>query len=77
MKKQLISALVVESSTLKESVVAPLLEKFIDNIYHCNEGVEAIEIFKKHKPDLIITEINLPDINGYDLVDEIKRKLGV
>ena len=74
MKKQLISALVVESSSLKESVIASLLEKFVDEIYHSNNGDQAIKLYSKHNPDVIFTEINLSDTNGYDLIDKIKRK---
>ncbi len=74
MNKQLISALVVENSSLKESTVAVLLEKYVDIIYHCNNGNEALKLFSKHNPEIIITEINLPDINGYDLINKIKRK---
>ena len=37
------------------------------------DGKKGLEIFLKEKPDIILTDIKLPDINGLDLVKEIKN----
>jgi two-component system chemotaxis response regulator CheY len=36
-------------------------------------GFEALKILSREKPDLIITDINMPDINGLELVSFVKR----
>jgi CheY-like chemotaxis protein len=36
-------------------------------------GQEAIELAKKHRPDLIILDLSMPKMNGYDAAREIKR----
>ncbi len=36
-------------------------------------GVEALEIINETVPDIIITDINMPVINGYELIKEAKK----
>lgn len=42
------------------------------NIYTANTGKEAIEIFSSEKPDIVLLDIMLPDINGYDVFKEMR-----
>src|SRR5215217_3612807 len=37
------------------------------------DGLEALEIFKKNKPDLIITDVMMPKMHGFDLVTSIRQ----
>lgn len=37
---------------------------------------EAIELIKKDKPDLIILDLNLPDVSGYDFLN-MRKKLNI
>ena len=37
-----------------------------------HDGVEALEIFKRKPIDLIITDIMMPRMNGYDLISEVQ-----
>jgi two-component system, response regulator YesN len=39
------------------------------------DGREGIEEAKKHKPDLIITDISMPEVNGIDMAKEIREFL--
>jgi two-component system catabolic regulation response regulator CreB len=40
-------------------------------------GSDGLSAFSTYHPDLIILDIGLPDINGYELCKEIRRKLNV
>lgn len=40
-----------------------------------NDGVEAIEYLRRHRPDLIITDLNMPKVNGFELIESIKEIL--
>jgi len=37
------------------------------------DGLEAIEVFKLHNPDMILMDIRMPNMNGYEAALEIKK----
>ncbi|HWR72477.1 MAG TPA: response regulator transcription factor, partial [Nitrospirota bacterium] len=37
------------------------------------DGVEAIEGFKKHKPDIVLMDISMPKLGGLEATLEIKK----
>ena len=41
-------------------------------IFSAKNGQEAIEVAKKHLPDLILMDILMPDMNGYEVLALIK-----
>jgi two-component system chemotaxis response regulator CheY len=43
------------------------------DITETSSGFEALKFLSREKPDLIITDINMPDINGLELVSFVKR----
>jgi len=36
-------------------------------------GTEAISLFKEHKPNLVLLDIRMEDMNGVDVLEEIKK----
>lgn len=38
------------------------------------EGTQAVEMVKEHKPDLMILDIMLPGKSGYDILEEIRKE---
>lgn len=43
------------------------------NVFVANSGMDGIEIFKKVNPDIVLLDIMLPDISGYDVFNEIRK----
>lgn len=43
----------------------------------CQTGTDGIDAFSKWSPNLIILDIGLPDVNGYELCKEIRKKANV
>ncbi|PHR58547.1 MAG: response regulator receiver protein [Arcobacter sp.] len=52
--------------------VEKLLSKFFSNVFTAENGREGLDMFKKHQPDIIITDINMPEMNGLDMAEKIK-----
>ncbi|VYT71273.1 Transcriptional regulatory protein YycF [Clostridium tertium] len=47
-------------------------EGFI-NIYEADNGIDGILSAKENNPDIIILDVNMPDIDGYKVCDRIRR----
>ncbi|OGO80041.1 MAG: hypothetical protein A2Y21_11580 [Clostridiales bacterium GWC2_40_7] len=45
----------------------------IDTIYEAKDGIEAVDIVKCEKPDIIITDIKMPNLSGLELIREIEK----
>jgi two-component system chemotaxis response regulator CheY len=56
------------------SLIASTLEELEDyEITEASSGFEALKILPGREFDLIITDINMPDINGLELVNFVKK----
>lgn len=44
-----------------------------DNVYEANDGEDGLEKYKKIKPDVIITDIKMPKLNGIDMIKKIRE----
>lgn len=49
-----------------------LIKQF--NIIICNSGIEALNILKKETVDLLIIDIMMPNMNGYEFVNKLEKK---
>jgi DNA-binding response OmpR family regulator len=43
------------------------------DIMICSNGADGVEIFKRAHFDIVILDINLPDVNGLDLLPELRK----
>lgn len=68
MKKKL---LIVEDNLKLLNSMSALFEDYFD-ISEASNGVEGVEKARLHKPDIIISDIMMPEMNGYELVEELK-----
>lgn len=69
------SILVVEDSSMTRAMIKSSLEDFemdID-IIEASTGFEALKRLPSQNFDLIITDINMPDINGLELINFIRK----
>ena len=42
-------------------------------LYHANNGIEAIELFKQHQPQLILMDIKMPEKDGFEATAQIRK----
>lgn len=68
------SVLVVEDSATMRSLIASTLEEIGVplKITEASSGFEALRVLPRDHYDLIVTDINMPDINGLELVSFVK-----
>lgn len=64
--------LIVEDNDLNLKLFRDLLEANGYDTYETKEGIEAISLTRNVMPDLIIMDIQLPEISGLDITKKIK-----
>jgi len=67
-------ALVVDDSMLIRHTVCRFLEERGFAVESASNGLEALEILKKIKPNLIVTDIQMPKMDGTQLITELKKE---
>ena len=72
MKEEKLKILVVEDSKLNQEILRKILGKDY-NIVLAHDGVEAFEKVKSEHPDLILLDIILPGVDGFDILAELKN----
>lgn len=66
--------LIVEDELDLANIIKDYLEKELYEVEICTEGDKAIEIFDKFKPSLVILDLMLPGMNGYEICQNIRKK---
>jgi len=67
-----ISILVVEDEPKLLDRLVQYLEIFCDTIYQAKNGEEALTVYKKNLPNIILTDINMPKLTGVELIEDIR-----
>lgn len=49
-----------------------ILEKLPVDLHHASNGQQALELVSNLSPDLIVLDISLPDIHGWDVLKQVK-----
>jgi len=67
--------LIVEDNPINQALIQRELKKQgFDSLMLANNGKEAIDITLEHKPDLVLMDIQLPDMNGNIVVQKLREK---
>ncbi len=63
---------VEDDNELREQFIRILRPKFKE-IYEASDGVEAIEKYEKHAPDMMLVDINIPKIDGLEVIELLRK----
>lgn len=66
------SALYVEDEPVIRSLFETFLKKRLKILYVAEDGLDGLEQFKKYKPDLVISDVSMPKMNGLEMIKAIK-----
>jgi signal transduction histidine kinase len=66
--------LIVEDNKINMFLIRTLVKKILPNaiVVEAVDGNEAIQHFKEEKPDILLMDIQLPNMNGYEATKEIR-----
>jgi len=68
-------AVIVDDERLARKELRRLLDEHpeIEIIGECSNGIEAIEFINANKPDLVFLDIEMPEINGFEVIEKIDK----
>ncbi|WP_071515641.1 response regulator [Geitlerinema sp. PCC 9228] len=64
--------LVVEDSVTQREMISSLLRESGLSVAEAGDGVEALEKIQQSSPDLVVLDIVMPRMNGYELCRRLK-----
>ena len=67
------TVLIVEDNELNMKLFHDLLDAHGYETLRTREGLKALELAKEHKPDLILMDIQLPEVSGLEVTRWIKE----
>lgn len=67
------TVLVVEDNDLNMKLFHDLLEAHGYNILQTKDGMEALQLARQHQPDLILMDIQLPEVSGLEVTKWLKE----
>lgn len=67
----MIRVILIDDEPLARSIVKEYLQSHADVevIAECNDGFEGVKSIAQHKPDLIFLDIQMPKINGFEMLE--------
>lgn len=69
-----IKILYVEDDEITRENAVEYLQNFFEVIYEASDAIKALQLYEKYKPDIIITDIQMPKLNGLEFVQRIRQK---
>ncbi len=69
-----VKILYVEDDNTVNILISKFLEsKFMMEVISASNGKEGIEYYKKYNPDIIITDLSMPETNGIEMISRIRE----
>lgn len=65
--------LIVEDDVILASVLKDFFEENDFEVIHVISGEEAVEIYEKKRPSIVLLDIVLPGINGFEVIEEMQK----
>jgi len=67
--------IIIDDEPLARSIVKEYLQKYpeLELAAECNDGFDGLKAIQQHQPDLIFLDIQMPKINGFELLELIDQ----
>lgn len=75
-EKKVISILIVDDEFTNRIVLKGTLAKFGYNVLQAENGKIAVDVYRENRPDLVIMDVMMPEMDGYTAAALIKEEAG-
>src|SRR5678810_630168 len=67
--------IIIDDEPLARSIVIEYIQNFPDLVVSqvCSNGYEGVKAIQQYKPELIILDIQMPKINGFEMLELIEN----
>jgi len=67
----MIKAILIDDEPLARSILAEYLQAYkdIEVVQQCGDGFEGVKAIAQHQPDLIFLDVQMPKINGFEMLE--------
>lgn len=69
-----LKVLLVDDMEINRSLARAMLEEYSCTVQEAESGLEAIEVYEDDTYDVVLMDINMPDINGDEVVRRIRKQ---
>lgn len=66
------TVLLVEDETSLRKSFKKVLELWVKEVIEASDGEAALQLYDRHHPDILITDIKMPSMNGLELIQAIR-----
>lgn len=66
--------LTVDDSKTMREMVSFTLKNAGHEVLEAEDGVHALQVLEGNKPDLIITDLNMPNMDGFELITAVRKE---
>ena len=70
--EQDITILVVDDDEINRVVMGQQLDEY--NVVKCSNGLDALTMIEEEKPDLVLLDLMMPGLNGYEVSQKLRQK---
>src|SRR5664279_2353686 len=68
-------AIIIDDEPLARSIIKEYLlhHPDVQLLAECNDGFEGVKAIQQHQPDLVFLDIQMPKINGFEMLELIEQ----
>jgi len=71
-----LTILVAEDDVATQTLLHRFLTRMGHTVFMADNGLQAVELYQQHLPDIILTDVNMPVMNGLEAIKEIRQQTG-
>lgn len=68
-----LSLLYAEDDAVTRKLYTRLLERSVGTLYAAQDGREGLELFERYRPDMVVTDVQMPHLDGIDMACRIRE----
>lgn len=69
-----LKVLYIEDEEFTRNELSMYLKRRVGQLFTAKNGVEGLQSFQQNKPDLVLTDLKMPEMNGIEFIEAIRRK---